>query len=222
MGRGSQVGGFIDDGYHIAGPNGLGRFTGSIDNLDQGGTTRGNGIIAMGHDFGGFCMTGLFDTLHQVHGCADFFKRLAGVLNGFIRGLPGSRMGRHDLGISRFQGTECQTANGGFRIGAGHHVGNHADGFGIFANTQCFIFLDEATGLGITHVIQRTKGLVLDFVDLVFGIADTRLIHGHMTQFMSNILLHKLPCHGLHHFVDFLLGPEFNLLESLAGAVIHL
>ena len=64
-------------------------------------------------------------------------------------------------------------------------------------------------------------GFVLDFVHLVFGIADVGFVHGHMPQLMANVVFHQLPGHGLDHLVDFFLGPEFDFFKRLPGLGIH-
>ena len=92
---------------------------------------------------------------------------------------------------------------------------------GIFADAQGFVLFDHTAGLGVAHVIQRSQGLVLDFIDLVFGIADIGFIHGHMAQLVANVFFHKLPGHGLHHLVDFFLGPVFDFPKRCSGLRIH-
>ena len=84
MGRGDNIGGFVHNGYHISGPDGLGRFSGFINNFDQGSTPGGHGKVTVGHQFGGFGMARLFDALYQIHGCSDFFECFAYMYNRFV------------------------------------------------------------------------------------------------------------------------------------------
>ncbi len=166
-------------------------------------------------------MTGLFDTLHQVHGSTDLFKCLAGMLHRFIGCLLGPGVGGYDLGIPGFQGAQGQAADGGFRVCTRNHVGNHTDGLGVCPDPERLAFFDHSAGFGIAHVIERTQSFVLDFIYLVFGITDAGFIHGQMAQLVANIIFHEFPSHGFNHLVDFFLRPEFNLFKGLSRPYIQ-
>ena len=221
MGGGRQVDGVVNDRYHIARADRLGRFAGGINDLDQRRPAGGHREVAVGHQFGGLGMTGFLDALHQVHRGSDLFEGLAHVLNRFIGSFLGTRMRRYDLGVSGLQGAQRQTADRRFRIGAGHDIGDDTDRFSVFADTQGLVLFDHAAGLGIAHVPEGSQGLVLDFVHFVFGIADIRFIHRHMAQLVANVFFHKLPGHGLNHFIHFFLWPEFDFAKRFSGFRVH-